>query len=43
MNKYYKLLEKILENGKTQTNKKGNICYLLNEQLSLTPANLLDI
>ena len=43
MNKYYKLLEKILESGKTQTNKKGNICYLLNEQLSLTPANLLDI
>ena len=29
--------------GKTQTNKKGNIQYLLNEQLSLTPADLLDI
>ena len=29
--------------GKTQTNKKGNIRYLLNEQLSLTPADLLDI
>ena len=25
------------------TNKKGNIKYLLNEQLSLTPADLLDI
>lgn len=31
------------EKGKTQTNKKGNIRYLLNEQLSLTPADLLDI
>ncbi|MBR5038182.1 MAG: thymidylate synthase [Prevotella sp.] len=43
MNKYYQILGKILEYGKTQTNKKGNICYLLNEQLSLTPADLLDI
>lgn len=43
MNKYYKMLGKILETGKTQTNKKGNIRYLLNEQLSLTPADLLDI
>ena len=43
MNKYYKILGKILEKGKTQTNKKGNIRYLLNEQLSLTPADLLDI
>lgn len=43
MNKYYKILGKVLEKGKTQTNKKGNIRYLLNEQLSLTPADLLDI
>lgn len=43
MNKYYQILGKVLEKGKTQTNKKGNIRYLLNEQLSLTPANLLDI
>lgn len=43
MNKYYQILEKVLEKGKTQTNKKGNIHYLLNEQLSLTPADLLDI
>ncbi|MBO7467130.1 MAG: thymidylate synthase [Bacteroidaceae bacterium] len=43
MNKYYQILEKILEKGKTQANKKGIICYLLNEQLSLTPADLLDI
>lgn len=43
MNKYYQMLGEILETGKTQTNKKGNIRYLLNEQLSLRPADLLDI
>ena len=43
MNKYYKLLDKILASGKEQANKKGYIKYLLNEQLSLTPADLLDI
>lgn len=43
MNKYYQILAKILERGKVQTNKKGNIRYLLNEQLFLTPADLLDI
>ena len=43
MNKYYKMLDKILSNGKMQQNKKGNIKYLLNEQLSMTPADLLDI
>lgn len=43
MNKYYQILGKVLKKGKTQTNKKGNIRYLLNEQLSLTPADLLDI
>ena len=43
MNKYYQILDKILKQGKTQTNKKGNIRYLLNEQLTLTPADLLDI
>ena len=43
MNKYYQILGKVLEKGKAQTNKKGNIRYLLNEQLSLTPADLLDI
>ncbi|WP_315547181.1 thymidylate synthase [Prevotella koreensis] len=43
MNKYYQILDKILEQGKIQTNKKGNIRYLLNEQLSLSPADLLDI
>lgn len=43
MNKYYSILEKILREGKQQANKKGNIRYLLNEQLTLTPADLLDI
>ena len=43
MNKYYQILDKILEQGKIQANKKGNIRYLLNEQLSLSPADLLDI
>lgn len=43
MNKYYQILGRVLAGGKTQTNKKGSIRYLLNEQLSLTPADLLDI
>ena len=43
MNKYYQTLDKILQTGKTQTNTKGCIKYLLNERLMLTPADLLDI
>ena len=43
MNKYYQILDKVCSMGKMQHNKKGNIKYLLNEQLSLTPADLLDI
>lgn len=43
MNKYYAILDKILAKGKTQSNKKGYIRYLLNEQLHLTPADLLYI
>ncbi|TGX82970.1 thymidylate synthase [Palleniella muris] len=43
MNKYHKILSKILAGGKEQHNNKGNIRYLLNEQLSLSPADLLDI
>ena len=43
MNKYYDILNKFLSHGKMQHNKKGDIKYLLNEQLSLTPADLLDI
>lgn len=43
MNKYYSILGKILSEGKTQTNKKGNIKYLLNQELAMSPADLLDI
>ncbi len=43
MNKYYAILKRILDSGKVQDNKKGSIKYLLNEQLLLTPADLLDI
>lgn len=43
MNKYYSILDKIVRTGKMQHNKKGNIKFLLNEQLTLTPADLLDI
>lgn len=43
MNKYYQTLDKILQTGKIQTNKKGRIKYLLNGRLILTPADLLDI
>ena len=43
MNKYYRILDKVCTQGKMQHNKKGNIKYLLNEQLSLTPVDLLDI
>lgn len=42
-NKYYAILGRILEEGKTQTNKKGNILYMLNQSLTLTPGDLLDI
>ena len=43
MNKYYRILQRILDYGETQTNRKGTIKYLLNERLTLTPADLLDI
>ena len=43
INKYYQILDKILEQGKPQANKKGNLRYLLNEQLSLSPGDLLNI
>lgn len=42
-NAYYNLLEKIMSEGKMQTNKKGCIKYLTNEVLRLEPADLLDI
>lgn len=43
MNKYHLILNKILAEGKIQENKKGSVCYLLNEQLTFTPLDLLDI
>ena len=43
MNKYCKILDRIIHAGKQQCNKKGEIRYLLNEQLTLTPSDLLDI
>ncbi len=43
MNKYYEMLGKIIDAGKMQSNKKGNIKYLVNERLTLTPGDLLDI
>lgn len=42
MNKYHQILQHILLDGKMQQNKKGAIKYLLNQQLSLTPGDLLD-
>jgi len=43
MNKYHEILQKILNKGKTQVNKKGNIKYLLNQKLELKPVDLLEI
>lgn len=43
MNKYHQILQKILNKGKTQVNKKGNIKYLLNQKLELKPVDLLEI
>lgn len=43
MNKYHLILNRILKEGKKQENKKGSIRYLLNEQQTFTPLDLLDI
>jgi|SRR5690554_1118421 len=43
MNKYHEILQKILDKGKIQNNKKGNIKYLLNQKLELKPVDLLEI
>lgn len=43
MNKYHEILKRIIVSGKAQHNRKGCIRYLLNEQLSLSPVDLLDI
>lgn len=43
MNKYHQILNKITTKGKVQKNKKGNITYLLNQELMLKPIDLLDL
>ena len=43
MNKYHRILAKILSEGNVQENRKGRIRYLLNERLCMAPADLLDI
>jgi thymidylate synthase len=43
MNKYYKLLSKILSEGQKQKNKKGDIKYLLNEVLSMNTDDIIRI
>ncbi len=43
MNKYHQILSRVLAEGKHQSNRKGDIIFLINEQLTLTPADLLDI
>lgn len=43
MNKYHKILDKILKKGKEQENNKGSIRFLINEKLSLNPGDLLNI
>jgi thymidylate synthase len=41
MNKYYKLLEKIIKSGKLQTAKKNNSIALLNQKLSFSEKELI--
>jgi len=43
MNKYHQLLSKVLSEGKINENKKGSNIYLLNQELRLKPADLLEI
>lgn len=42
-NKYYAMLDKILQQGERQSNKKGDILCLHDEQMRLTPRDLLEI
>lgn len=42
-NKYYEILDKVMSEGKMQTNKKGSTKYLTNQVLHMLPADLLDI
>ena len=43
INKYHRVLSKIILKGKIQENKKGRITYLLNEKLDLKPMDLLEL
>ncbi|SHH75422.1 thymidylate synthase [Flavobacterium johnsoniae] len=43
MNKYHKILNKIITKGKDQKNKKGNTTYLHNQVLNLKPIDLLEL
>ena len=43
MNKYYKMLDTVLREGRGQRNKKGNIRYLTNQVLQMDAGDLLDI
>ena len=43
MNKYYAMLERVVNDGREQENKKGKIRYLTNQMMHLEPADLLDI
>lgn len=43
MNKYHLMLDKIMAAGKHQVNKKGSITYLLDQQMSMSPYDLLEI
>jgi len=42
-NKYHQILADILESGRVQANRKGNVVCLINRTLSLSPGDLLDI
>ncbi|MBT2621293.1 thymidylate synthase [Chryseobacterium sp. ISL-6] len=43
MNKYHRILSKILQKGKIQDNKKGKIKYLMNQRIDLKPIDLLEL
>lgn len=40
MNKYYTVLKNILEDGRLQVNKKGDIKFLINQQVSMDVSDL---
>ena len=42
-NKYHMMLGRILEEGSPQSNRKGDIIQLMNQSMTLTPSDLLEI